>query len=121
MDWTPIILTAMLTGAMFIPLEWLGMYMFARFAFGIDILAKQKGKEGLYWGMTNFNKFGRNIGGFEVSIDEIVGKASSTKTEFDLDALRKQYEQLKIDYDILLMERDKRLKRKQKQKKGIFE
>lgn len=117
MDWNLVFATAAVTAVTFIPLEWVGIYTFVKFLFGIDPLAKSKGKEGLYWSMTNYNRYGRNIGGFEVSIDEIVGKASSTKTELELGALRKQFNALKIEHDILLMEQNHANKRKSEQNK----
>lgn len=119
MDWNTVLISAGITAAItaitFIPLEWAAIYTFIKLAFHIDPLAKSKGKEGLYLSMTNYNRYGRSIGGFEVSIDEIVGKASSTKTELELGALRKQYNALKLEHDILLMEKNHANKRKSEQ------
>ena len=120
MDWTTVLISAGITAAItaitFIPLEWAAIYTFIKLAFHIDPLAKSKGKEGLYLSMTNYNRYGRSIGGFEVSIDEIVGKASSTKTELERDMLRKERDTLKTELDLMKAD-EKQVKERKKRAK----
>ena len=114
--WLQVFITACVVAALFIPLEWIGIYTFVKWLFKIDPLAKQKGKEGLYWSMNNYNQYGRNMGGFEVSIDEIVGKASSTKTELERDMLRKERDTLKTELDLMKAD-EKQVKERKKRAK----